>query len=459
MAAGPALPESARSAPTRSGEPTVVAIATGPASGGIGVLRLSGGWALDIARLICPTLPAAPTPRHAYLESFVDEEGRLLDRGLVLFFPAPNSYTGEDVVELQAHGSVRLLKGLLRLALADGRARLAEPGELSRRAFLNGRIDLSRAEAVADLVSADSEAAVRSAAAQLQGLLETRLRAVCEPLLRLRAEVEGVLDFPDEAGEGAAVRDRLEAVASLARGLREQSERGRLVRRGARVVLYGPVNAGKSTLFNRLLEEPRALVDEEPGTTRDLLEARLELRGLGVTLVDTAGLREGEAAGRLEAQGIARTRATLREADLAILVTPPGASADELLGWAEEAAAVPLLRVESKSDLGPGVASDGRVRVSGLTGAGVDGLLEGISTALGGGPNAEAIALTSDRHIDAVRRATAALERALAGGPGAALEGLAQELGIAASAFAEITGESASEALLDGVFARFCIGK
>ncbi|HZI07103.1 MAG TPA: GTPase, partial [Archangium sp.] len=329
---------------------TLAALATAPSAGAVGILRLSGPAALEVGRLLAPGVPASPTPRHAYLASFVDGSGSVLDEGLFLFFRAPHSFTGEDVVELQAHGSPRLLRMLLARALEHPAVRPAGPGEFTRRAFLHGRMDLTRAEAVADLVAADSEAAVRAAAAGLAGALAARVRALEEPLRSLHADLEGVLNFPEEAeGADEGAHARVSALRASADSLLAEVGRGRLVRRGARVALYGPVNAGKSTLFNRLLGEARALVDEEPGTTRDVLEARVEWEGLGVVLLDTAGLRE--APGRVEALGIARTREVLGSVDLAVLVLPPEASEAEAQRWLRDAGATPVLLVAGKCDV------------------------------------------------------------------------------------------------------------
>lgn len=349
--------------------PTIVAPATAAAAGGVGIIRISGALAKEVAAPLVRGLPAEIEPRHAYFVELVDGAGGLLDQGLFLYFRAPHSFTGEDVVELHTHGSPRLLQLLVGELLRDGRARLAEPGEFSRRAFLNGRIDLARAEAIADLVSAESEAAVRAAAAQLSGALSERVRALKEPLFALRTDLEGVLNFPDEAeGADEGVVDRLVPLLEQARLLLADAGRGRLVRRGANVVLFGPVNAGKSTLFNRLIGEERALVDDEPGTTRDVLEARLELGGLTVALFDTVGLRER--AGRIEALGIARAKEALAKADLAVLVVPPGTSAEEVARWRAEAAGAPVLVVEGKCDL---TASDAREHSGGSATAIVDG--------------------------------------------------------------------------------------
>ncbi|NBD12829.1 MULTISPECIES: tRNA modification GTPase [Corallococcus] len=525
---------------------TIVALATAPASGAVGILRVSGPAALEVGRALAPGVPLAPTPRHAYLAAFVDAAGGVLDEGLFLYFRAPQSFTGEDVVELQAHGSPRLLRLLLARALEDPRVRPALPGEFTRRAFLHGRIDLTRAEAVADLVAADSEAAVRAAAAGLSGALAERIRALEEPLRELHADLEGVLNFPDEAEDADAdAGPRVAALRAVAVSLRAEVGRGRLVRQGARVALYGPVNAGKSTLFNRLVGEARALVDAEPGTTRDALEARVEWDGLGVTLYDTAGLRE--AAGRVEALGIARTRELLAAVDLAVLVLPPDASREEAASWMREAGSTAVLVVVGKCDVVPelltqpvhsavepesptqpahsSVASESlsqpmrsgvesrspkqpmhsavapepltslgqrdvareppksvptvpggaasvpqtslveadsataMPRVSGLTGAGVDALRTSVLSRLWGGGTPSAVALVSERHADALRRTAEALDRAEEASRMSTLEVLSGEVGLALEALGEVSGTSVSEALLDTLFQRFCIGK
>jgi tRNA modification GTPase len=434
-----------------------VALATAPAAGAVGILRLSGPAALEVGRLLAPGVPAAPVPRHAYLASFVDAAGRPLDEGLFLYFRAPHSFTGEDVVELQAHGSPRLLQLLLARVLEDARVRPAHAGEFTRRAFLHGRMDLTRAEAVADLVAADSAAAVRAAAAGLSGGLSTRVRALEEPLRALHADLEGVLNFPEEAeGADEDAGPRVAALRAEAEALLADAGRGQLVRRGARVALYGPVNAGKSTLFNRLVGEARALVDDEPGTTRDVLEARVEWGGLGLSLLDTAGLRETP--GRVEALGIARTREALSAVDLALLVLPPGASPAEADAWGREAGATPVLRVAGKCDVAR-PAGDGGLPVSGRTGEGLEPLRAAVLSRLWGEGTPAAVALVSERHADALRRTAEALGRAHEASRLSTLEVLSGEVGLALEALGEVSGTSASEALLDAIFQRFCIGK
>ncbi|KFE68557.1 tRNA uridine-5-carboxymethylaminomethyl(34) synthesis GTPase MnmE [Hyalangium minutum] len=441
---------------------TIAALATAPAAGAVGIVRLSGPVALEVGRKLAPGVPAEPTPRHAYLTAFVDAEGRTLDEGLFLYFRAPSSFTGEDVVELQAHGGPRLLQLLLARVLEDGRVRPARPGEFTRRAFLHGRLDLARAEAVADLVAADSEAAVRAAAAGLSGALSERIQALEDPLRALHADLEGVLNFPDEAeGADEDASARVAALRAEAQRLLSEAGRGRLVRRGARVVLYGPVNAGKSTLFNRLVGEARALVDDEPGTTRDVLEARVEWEGLALALLDTAGLRE--APGRVEALGIARTRESLSGADLAVLVLPPGVSSTEAEAWTREAGATPVLHVAGKCDVEaravPVSTGEALLRVSGLTGQGVEGLRTTVLSRLWGGGTPSAVALVSERHADALRRACEALARAEEASGVSTLEVVSGEVGLALEALGEVSGTHVSEALLDAIFQRFCIGK
>ncbi|HYO56423.1 tRNA uridine-5-carboxymethylaminomethyl(34) synthesis GTPase MnmE [Archangium sp.] len=436
---------------------TLAALATAPTAGAVGILRLSGPAALDVGRMLAPGVPASPTPRHAYLASFVEASGAVLDEGLFLYFRAPHSFTGEDVVELQAHGSPRLLRMLLARALEHPAVRPAGPGEFTRRAFLHGRIDLTRAEAVADLVAADSEAAVRAAAAGLAGALSARVRALEEPLRLLHADLEGVLNFPEEAeGADEGAQARVVELRAAADSLLAEVGRGRLVRRGARVGLYGPVNAGKSTLFNRLVGEERALVDEEPGTTRDVLEARVEWEGLGVTLLDTAGLRE--APGRVEALGIARTREVLATVDLAVLVLPPESSEEEARRWLLEAGATPVLRVAGKCDVRWGRGNPA-LSVSGLTGEGVERLRSEMLSRLWGGGAPSAVALVSERHADALRRTAEALSRAESACRFSTLEVISGEVGLALESLGEVSGTSASEALLDAIFQRFCIGK
>lgn len=435
---------------------TIAAIATGPAAGGIGIIRLSGPSSLTAARRVAHALPASLTPRHAYFTRFSDASGAVLDEGLLLYFQAPHSFTGEDVVELHAHGAPRLLSLLLGEVLREDGVRPATPGEFTRRAYLSGRIDLSRAEAVADLVAAESEAQVRAAAAQLSGELTARLEAVHAPLLELHADLEGSLDFPEEAeGADQHAGPRLNASLTSVQALLADARRGALIRRGARVVLYGPVNAGKSTLFNALAGASRALVDAEPGTTRDTLEARLELAGLAVTLIDTAGLRQTTA--RIERLGIGRTRDALLGADVGVLVLPPEATADQHAAWRSECDDARRLEVRGKADL-PHLQGDGLISVSGQTGQGLEHLRDALAARLGAGQSAAVLA-SSQRHLAALEQVEAAMLRAREALELSTLEVVSGEVGVALEALTVITGQDASTALLDSIFARFCIGK
>jgi len=429
---------------------TIVAIATAPGRGAIGVIRVSGPRARAVLEHLAPGLTAAP--RVATLTRLV-VNGAVVDQALVLWFPGPRSYTGEDVVELHTHGAPRLLQLLLHEAAREPGVRLAEPGEFTRRALLNGRLDLTRAEAVIDLVDARSLVEVRAAAARLEGGLARLLDELYQPLLALSAELEGVLDFPDDADDVESAAPALDGCLALARRLEVSAEASTRARQGGLVVLYGPVNAGKSTLFNRLVGSARALVDEEPGTTRDALEAFLEVGGQTVTLVDTAGLRDGAA--RVEALGMERTRQALREADVAVLLVPPGAPADLLAGLRAEVEDSRRVEVRGKADLlGEGGAG---LAVSGLDGRGVDELLEVLRGKLGDFTGDAGLA--GERHLAGLRSVREALERARAALEGSTVEVMAGEVSLALSALAEVMGREVSRARLDALFERFCIGK
>ncbi|MFN0064183.1 MAG: tRNA uridine-5-carboxymethylaminomethyl(34) synthesis GTPase MnmE [Myxococcaceae bacterium] len=437
---------------------TIAAVATGASRGGVAVVRVSGPRALEAA-LALTQVERPPKPRYAYLTPVRTHAGQLLDEGLFLYFAAPHSLTGEEVVELQLHGNWHLAQAVLREVLSTPGVRMAQPGEFTRRAFLNGRMDLARAEAVGDLVLAESEAAQRAAAAQLCGELSARIKDLRTPLLALCADVEGVLNFPDEA-EGAAetLAPRIAQLAQKARAMLGEAKRGRLLRDGARVVIFGPPNAGKSSIFNRLCGDSRALVDAEPGTTRDALEARLLLFGCAVTVVDTAGLRETNA--RVEALGVDKAREEIRRADVAVLVLPPDAREAEAELWEAEATGASLLRVRSKADLVPLEARTAQGQyVSAVTQEGIDALREHLGEELGIGGHAEWAGAISGRHADALSRVSSALDSAAEAERLSTLEVVAGELHDALLALGEITGETATQEVLDAIFARFCIGK
>ncbi len=443
--------------------PTIVAPATPPGRGAVAVVRLSGPKVPAIAERLLGRLSPA---RRATLVQVRDEAGEALDRGLALFFPAPHSYTGEDVLELHLHGSPVIVREVLRAAIACG-ARLAEPGEFTKRAFLNGKLGLHEAAAVADLIAAEGRAAARAALANLGGGLTAAVGALRDGLARVLEEVAGALDFPDEVPEPdrAALAARISAVAAGVERLLRDGERGRLVREGVTVAIVGPPNAGKSSLLNALLGEERAIVSEIPGTTRDTIEETITIDGVPVRLIDTAGIRAH--ADRLEAEGIARSRRALQHARVALLVidgsVPLGAEARELV---RESAERPRVVFCNKADLGQRGADElgdpdaivGSVREPET----LERLRRALAVAGWGGERIDLDHphLAAAHEVEAAiraREALAAAEAALAGGE--ALDLIGAELQRAYAALAHLDGSGAAEEIVTGIFARFCIGK
>ena len=443
---------------------TIAAIATPPGAGGIGALRVSGPAAATLARAF---LGRAPRPRHAHYAAFRDAAGELLDRGILLWFPAPHSFTGEDVLELQAHGSPVVLRLLLARAIELG-ARHARPGEFSERAFLNGKLDLAQAEAVADLIASGSEAAARAAQRSLEGAFSRRVAAQAHQLVALRSYVEAALDFPDEEIDFLAAPELLGRLADARRGLDEllaASRRGVRLADGLHVVIVGRPNVGKSSLLNALAASERAIVTDIAGTTRDVLRETIDLDGIALTLADTAGLRE--AGDPVEAEGMRRARAELARADLALLVTDdaPSAGADQAL-LDELPAGVPHLVIHNKIDRdGRTPALDKRdsvvhVLLSARSGAGLDLLVGELKRRAGQGEAGEDAFTARARHVAALERARDHLEVAahlLQAHAGAELA--AEELRQAHQALGEITGTFTPDDLLGAIFSTFCIGK
>lgn len=454
---------------------TIAAIATAPGEGALGVVRVSGPAAFAVAeRVFRPARGGGRWEgfRARYGWAVHPRSGEVLDEVVALAMVGPRSYTGEDVVEFSCHGGPVVLRRVLEAVLAAG-ARLAEPGEFTRRAFLNGRIDLAQAEAVIDLIRARGEWARRAALAQLGGALSRRLREVREGIVRCLAHVEALLDFPEDEVEAwgeAELRARVEELAAEVAGLSAGYEAGRLVREGVRVAIVGRPNVGKSSVLNALLGEDRALVTAVPGTTRDVIEEGLVVEGVPLVLADTAGIRE--AGDEVERLGIERAREVLRDADVILLVV------DAAAGWTEgDEAVAGLVDPEravialNKVDLGrPRVeravlerlfAGRPVVEVSALEGRGIEELRRLLARAAWSGvAPREGLLVTRARHRDALERCREGLERA-----GAALrEGLpadvvAAELRRAAGAVGEITGETVDEAVLETVFREFCLGK
>lgn len=437
---------------------TIVAIATAAGAAGIGVVRLSGPKVPAIARSL---LGREPKPRHAHYARFPDADGRLIDDGLLIWFPAPHSYTGEHVLELQGHGNPLLLERLAARCIGLG-ARQARPGEFTERAFLEGRLDLAQAEAVADLINASSEAAARAARRSLEGEFSRQVQALAEDLTGLRTWLEAALDFPEEEIDFLAepeLHRRLQGVREGLAALRAGAERGKRLVDGLHVVIAGAPNAGKSSLLNTLAGEERAIVTDIAGTTRDLLRERLRLDGIELTLVDTAGLRES--ADPVEAEGIRRARAELDRADLVLAVLddrdpqpPTGLPAG-----------VPVLWLHNKCDLSGAaphadVRADGRhLWLSAKTGAGLDGLRAALREAAGLGEGLEGSFSARARHLEALARTAAHLDQAAARLGEGAGELAAEELRLAQDALGELTGRVDADALLGRIFSSFCIGK
>ncbi len=437
---------------------TIAAIATPAGAGGIGIVRLSGPIAMEIGRRLCAQ---ALRPRHAHHVRFRDADGAVLDDGIALAFAAPASYTGEDVVELQAHGSAPVLRQLLARCCALG-ARMARPGEFSERAYLNGRLDLAQAEAVADLIAAGDERAARAARRALDGHFSIRVDALAERLLALRVHVEAAIDFADEPIEtlgGDVLREGLADARAALDTLLVDAERGRKLREGLHAVIVGPPNVGKSSLLNALAGSERAIVTDIAGTTRDLLHETLRIDGFELDLVDTAGLREeGDA---IEREGMRRARAELRRADLALVVLDAREPDAGLRAVAADIAGVPQrIVVHNKCDLvDMPTLPEGAVAVSARTGAGLDALHARLREAAEGNAPAEGAFTARARHVDALRRAAQALADAAVVLAQDQLDLAAEALRLAHDALGEITGRTLPDALLGRIFSTFCIGK
>lgn len=440
---------------------TIVAIATAAGTGGIGIVRLSGPQSVQIAAALGI---AGLQSRHARYARFRDAQGEVIDDGIAVWFPAPHSFTGEEVVELQGHGSPVLLRQLVARCIALG-ARQARAGEFSERAFLNGKLDLAQAEAIADLIAAGDLRTARAARRSLDGVFSRRVDAVSESLTRLRIHVEAAIDFADEPLDtlgGAQVREELTRTRALLAQLLRDAERGRKLRDGLHAVLIGPPNAGKSSLLNALAGSDRAIVTDVAGTTRDTLHEAIQLDGFELTLVDTAGLREGGDA--IEREGMRRARAELQRADLALIVLDardPQAARDAL---GDAIDAVPRrLWIHNKCDLlavaGPMDAD--AIAVSAVTGQGLEHLHTRLrELALGDGiESVDGEFSARTRHVDALHRAEQHADAADLELRYEQLELAAEELRLAHEALGEITGKLSADDLLGKIFSSFCIGK
>ena len=440
---------------------TIAAIATAAGAGGVGVVRVSGVRVREIAETICNT---TLKPRYAHYARFHDERGEVIDDGIALYFKAPASYTGEDVVELQAHGSPAVLQLLLARCCALG-ARMARAGEFSERAFLNGKLDLTQAEAVADLIAAGDARAARAARRSLDGVFSRRVDALADALLRLRVHVEAAIDFADEPLDtlgGDALRRGLAQAADDLDALLREAERGQKLRDGLHAVIVGPPNAGKSSLLNALAGSERAIVSDIAGTTRDLLRETVRVDGVELTLVDTAGLRAG--GDTIEREGMRRAASELTRADLAIVVLDARDIETGRAAVAEAITDVPQrLWVLNKADLlstPPPADAEDMVWVSAHTGAGLVPLHARLKAFAGGATDgAEGAFSARARQVDALRRAVLELAAARQWLDGDMLELCAEALRAGHDTLGEITGHVAPDDLLGHIFSSFCIGK
>ncbi|KVX97791.1 tRNA uridine-5-carboxymethylaminomethyl(34) synthesis GTPase MnmE [Burkholderia ubonensis] len=456
----------------------IVAIATAAGRGGIGVVRVSFGRrgeaaALPLIDALCGQRLA---PRHASYVPFLDEHGASLDRGIALYFPAPHSYTGEHVLELQGHGGPIVMQLLLQRCLDAGRGfglRLAEPGEFTRRAFLNDKLDLAQAEAVADLIEASTEAAARSAGRSLDGAFSRQIHTLVDDVITLRMLVEATLDFPEEEIdflEAADARGKLARIREQLAHVLGDARQGALLREGLSVVLAGQPNVGKSSLLNALAGAELAIVTPIAGTTRDKVAQTIQVEGIPLHIIDTAGLRETE--DEVERIGIARTWSEIERADvvLHLLDARGGMTADDEAIAARFPAGVPVVRVLNKTDLTGAPASVAHpaaqgdlteVHLSAKRGDGIDLLRGELLRIAGWQAGAEGVYLARERHLIALRAAQEHLAQAAdhAAQRAQSLDLFAEELRLAQEQLNSITGEFTSDDLLGVIFSRFCIGK
>jgi tRNA modification GTPase len=441
---------------------TIAAIATPPGRGGVGVIRISGSGLMPMARALCGR---EPTIRRAAIADFRAADGHVIDQGLILYFAAPGSFTGEDVIELQGHGGPAVMAALLARCLELG-ARLAQPGEFTQRAFLNDKMDLAQAEAVADLIDATTSAAARSAVRSLSGEFSRAVHGLVDQLTHLRILIEATLDFPEE--EIDVIRDtdaaqRLDRFREDLLSLLARARQGVILRSGLHVVLTGLPNVGKSSLLNRLSGMDRAIVTDVAGTTRDILREVIEIDGIPLHIIDTAGLRESDDV--VERIGVERAWAEIERADVIVQLV------DARTGLAQEdqkiaqrlPTTVPRLVVENKCDLlgvesgRSELAGQVHLRLSAKSGDGVDVLRAELLRIAGWGGAGEDVILARERHVQALVEADA--KSALARRRLGQLELCAEELRLAQQALAEITGEFTADDLLGRIFSSFCIGK
>ncbi len=438
---------------------TIVASATPPGTGGIGIVRVSGDQAERIARAVLGSLPE---PRTATYRRFSDGHGRQIDAGVALYYPGPASFTGESVLELQGHGGPTIISMLVDAVIALG-ARRADPGEFSARAFHNGKFDLAQAEAIVDLINSTTEQAARGALRSLTGAFSTAVNALHEQLVRARMYVEAAIDFPEEEIDFLSddkLEQRLQECAEAFETLIDQTRQGRILRDGYQLVIVGKPNAGKSSLMNLLSGQDAAIVTEIAGTTRDVLREQIDIDGLAVELIDTAGLRDNP--DRIEEEGIRRARKALETADAVLWIQDAADAAHNELGE-DLPRGIPVTVVRNKVDLtgeAPGAAGKNTVNLSAKTGRGIEALRDQIKALAGYEDRGEGAFTARRRHLEALHSARThfvagrtALSETRAG------ELLAEELRLSHQALGEITGAVSSDELLGKIFSEFCIGK
>lgn len=443
----------------RQKDDTISAIATAPGRGGIGIVRVSGPRAAQIAHAILGKLPEA---RKAQLATFLDHDGASIDQGIALLFLAPHSFTGEDVLELQGHGGVVVLQSILTRCMALG-ARLADPGEFTRRAYLNDKLDLAQAESVADLIDAASTQAAKSAMRSLQGDFSRQIHALVDALINLRMLVESTLDFPEEEIdflEAAQAKNKLATIYADLEALLKRAKQGALLREGLQVVLIGQPNVGKSSLLNRLAGDEVAIVTAVAGTTRDTVHQEIQLEGIPLHLIDTAGLRDTNDA--VEKIGIERTWAAIQKANLALVIidATKGISREDQAILNGLPPAQPVLKIYNKADLlhhAPPDADPQDIYLSAKTGMGIDALHHRLLALAGWQQTGEDLFMARERHVRALNQTREHLEQA--NQHWQQLELMAEELNLAQKALGSITGEFTADDLLGAIFSRFCIGK
>ena len=452
-----------------SDQDPIAARATAPGRGGIGIVRVSGRRK-DIAALASELFPGRTlAPRHATLLPVKESDGRDIDRAVILYFEGPHSYTGEDVLEIQAHGGVAVLQMIVDRVLEIGRPmnlRLADAGEFTQRAFLNGRMDLAQSEAVADLIDAGTAAAARAATRTLQGVFSEKLTRVSDHITELRAYVEATLDFPEEDIDFIAdghIAEQVNAILSELTDLEKKALRGKVLRDGLTVVLVGAPNVGKSSLMNALAQSEVAIVTEIAGTTRDRIEHDINLDGLLVHLIDTAGVRKTD--DPVEKIGVERTLSAIENADVVLAMTDASGAENED-AWARMKIAERLrdgieeIRVINKVDLKrPTNLSGESIVLSAKTGEGLETLIERLKSVSGKSVENEGDFLARSRHLNCLARARAHLELVQAHLKQMTLEIAAEELRLAGNEIGEITGQVLPDDLLGMIFSRFCIGK